>query len=100
MFDVLAGVIHLFNECFVGKDGDCVHHFDSLALVIAKPRSRDEFVWFDEGGLVRRAGQVAEVLPEVVIAGGTGRCKEGTDLGKTRFQVPKLPGAAAEFHLI
>ena len=37
--DVLAGVIHLFNECFVGKNSDCLHHFYRLSLVVAKARS-------------------------------------------------------------
>ena len=49
---------------------------------------------------MRGAGQVAQVFPEVVPAGGTNYREERTDLGETSPQVSELPGAAAKSHLM
>ena len=96
MGDILAGVVDGLNKGSVGVIGDASDHLNHLAIKVIKTGSLNITVGSNKGSLLRRTGEVAEVLAEVVPAGGTGGCKKGTDLGETCPQVSELPGAAAK----
>ena len=99
MVDILAGVVDGLNKSSVGIVGDAFDHLDRLTVVIIKTGSLNKAVGSDKGSLPGRTGEVAEVLAEVVVAGGTGGREESTDHLKVGLQVSQLPCAAAQVHL-
>jgi len=97
--DILAGVIDGLDKRSVGIVGDASDHLDRLTLEVVKTGSLNVAVSSDKGSLLRRTGEVAEVLAEVVVAGGTGASEERADHCKVCFQISQLPCAAAKVHL-
>ena len=99
MVDILAGVVDGLNKSSVGIVGNAFDHLHRLTVVVIKTGPLNKAVGSDKGSLPGRTGEVAEVLAEVVVAGGTGAREESTDHLKVGLQVSELPCAAAQVHL-
>ena len=97
--DILAGVVDGLNKISVGVVGDAFDHLNRLTVVFIKTRSLNIAVSSDKGCLLGRAGEVTEVLAEVVPAGRTGAGEKGTDHLKVGLQISQLASAAAKVHL-
>jgi len=92
ILNIFTRVVCLHIEVVVHIVGDALDHVHCFAFRILALDDRG----FNESALGRMAGHVAEVLPEVVVAGGTGTLDQGPWQLEIPLKVFELAFAAAQ----
>ena len=98
--DIDTRIECLCRKVLGNKVGDILDHGDSLSCVVSVAliisRTLYRVINADKLALVRPAGQVTEVLLEVVVTGGADRLNDLLRGHKVGLEIIQLPLAAAE----